>query len=487
MPSRGTPNMNVGGPADPSELTDQYGVFVSPNGQPHTDGNHARPALTIQDGIDLAKRVGKRVYVCVGTFHEQITVADSISIVGGLDCTNNEWSVGKPSSRTRIEAPSSPAIIATNINSPTRLEGLDVVAPDATKPSASSIALVADHAATLTIASSKLSAGNAAKGDDGTDGIQLSNAATVNGGAGWDDVNCTAGAGCYHESFRPSFWRASPRAPYGENVCVGGAGFVGEAGGYGGSGGLYQIERLADGITIRPAYYLDNIGYNAENGDHGRTSAAGNDGSDGANAPSEIAISAAGFTAVSGTAGKNGSPGSGGRGGDGLSSTTNDQHIGDIWTGWSGAGGGAGGCPGLAGGEGKGGGASIAATLVESPVTFDAVELLSKSGGAGGLGAFGSAPLAGGAAGVNTQPSLIPTRSGLPGGRGGAAGISGNGAQGPSLGIAYAGTKPSVSADTKITVGAGAATIPARSRTTLGVTKTVPASPAGIAKDILAL
>ncbi|MDB5213575.1 MAG: virulence associated protein, partial [Myxococcaceae bacterium] len=471
---------------DPSELTDQYGVFVSPNGQPHTDGNHVRPALTIQDGIDLAKRVGKRVYVCAGTFHEQITIADSISIIGGLDCTNNDWTVGKPGSRTRIEAPSSPAVTATKITSPTRLEGLDIVAPDAHSPSGSSIALLADHAGALTVASSKLTAGNAAKGDDGKDGIQLANAPTVHGGPGWDDVNCTAGAGCNHNPIRIGLWLASPRAPHGENVCVGAAGFVGEAGGYGGSGGLYQIEQ-PDGIVSRPVYYLHMTQYGSEPGDHTRTSAAGSDGSDGANAPSDIALSAAGFTAVSGSAGKNGAPGSGGRGGDGFGSTTNDPLVGDVWTGWSGAGGGAGGCPGLAGGEGKGGGASIAAVLVESPVSFDAVELLSNRGGAGGLGAFGSAPTTGGAPGYNTQPSLLPMRNGQPGGRGGLAGASGNGANGPSLGIAYVGTKPVVSADTKVTPGDGGAAIPARSRTTLGITKTIPASPAGISKDIVGL
>jgi hypothetical protein len=105
-------------------------------------------------------------------------------------------------------------------------------------------------------------------------------------------------------------------------------------------------------------------------------------------------------------------------------------------------------------------------------------------GGGGGLGAFGSAPTDGGPQGPNVYFTLT---SGQPGGRGGLAGFGGNGANGPSLGIAYVGTKPVVSADTKLTPGAGAAIIPARSRTTLGITKTVPASPAGIAQDILAL
>jgi hypothetical protein len=475
----------VGGPADPSELTDQFGVFVSPSGQPHTDGHHERPAASIQDGIDLAKRVGKRVYVCAGTFHEQITIADSISIIGGLDCTNNEWSLGKPGARTRIEAPKSTAITATNITSPTRLEGFDVVAPDATTPSGSSITLIADHAGALTIATSKLTAGSAAKGDDGKDGIQLADATTANGNAGGDEINCTAGGGCKHDSFRTTWWARPPRGQQGENVCVGAPGFVGQSGGYGGIGGLYVV--IPAGTVTSTRLYVDNGSFDVEPGDHTRSSVPGTNGADGMGAQVSITISAAGFTAANGTPGKDGSPGSGGSGGDGYFSGLTNAHLGDVWAGWTGAGGGAGGCPGLAGGEGKGGGASIAAALIESPLSFEAVELVANRGGAGGLGSFGSAPTIGGAAGINTTPALIPSRSAQPGGRGGAAGISGNGANGPSLGIAYSGTKPNVSADTKVTVGAPGALIPARSRTTLGVTKVIPASSAGIAKDVLGL
>lgn len=472
---------SVGGDAITGELTDALGVFVAPGGQHAASGTHDHPLASIQDAIDLAKTVGKRVYVCTGDFHEAITVADSISIIGGLDCTENVWHVG--AAHSRIDSPTSPAIRATNITSPTRLENLDVFAPNATAPSGSSIGLIADHAGALTIASSKITAGNGAKGDDGTDGIQLANAPTANGSAGWDMRSCTAG-GCNHDGLRPTFWARPPRGQQGENVCVGAPGFVGASGGFGGNGGLYQVE--LSGPTTIVNYYLDNSVYKFELGDHTHTSAPGVDGTDGASASSTPSISKDGFAPANGTAGKDGAPGSGGAGGDGFSSTTGDQHVGDVWTGWSGAGGGAGGCPGLAGTAGQGGGASIAAVLIDSAITFDAAELVSSKGGAGGLGSFGSAPTAGGAPGVNTKPSEIPSRSAQPGGHGGAAGVSGNGANGPSVGIAYSGAKPTVSADTKVTPGAAAPAIEARSRTTLAGTKTIPAAPAGTSKDILA-
>ena len=392
------------------------------------------------------------------------------------------WHVG--AAHSRVDSPTNPAIRAFDITTATRIEGLDVFAPDANAPSGSSIGLIADHAAALTVASSKITAGNAAKGADGADGPQLVNAPTVNGSAGWDQRNCTAGGGCNHDGLRPTFWALPPRGQHGENVCVGAPGFVGEPGGFGGSGGLYEIDLV--GTQSLPELYQGRTTYMFENGEHARTSAAGTDGLDGTSAPSTFAISRAGFVSASGIAGKNGTPGFGGRGGDGYGSNTSDPRVGDVWTGWTGAGGGAGGCPGLAGTAGQGGGASIAAVLVDSALTFDGAELVAGKGGTGGLGSFGSAPTAGGAPGANSN-SAIPTRSGQPGGRGGAAGISGNGASGPSLGIAYTGTKPVISASTKVTQGAAAPAIDARSRTTLGVSKTIPATPAGIAKDILAL
>ena len=161
----------VNGTPDTSDINETLGVFVAPKGKADGAGTRAWPLGSIQAGIDMGKRVGKRVYVCAGTFPESLVIADSISIIGGLDCTTPEWRIGP--TKTRIEAPVTPAVVATNISTPTRLEGLDIVAADATEPSGSSTGLLAKEASGLTIVSSRIEAGNGAKGADGTDGIQL--------------------------------------------------------------------------------------------------------------------------------------------------------------------------------------------------------------------------------------------------------------------------------------------------------------------------
>lgn len=169
----------VGGPAASNELTEAFGVFVATSGSDTGDGTRASPLARIQPAIDLAKKLGKRVYVCSGAYQEALVLADSVSIIGGLSCVTSNWKTG--AAPTRVESPTSPAILAKDIASPTRIEGLDVSAPNATEPSGSSIGLLADHAGALVIASSKITAGDATKGDDGTEGLALTNAATANG------------------------------------------------------------------------------------------------------------------------------------------------------------------------------------------------------------------------------------------------------------------------------------------------------------------
>ena|GEM_PF-840523 len=475
----------VGGPATTNELTDELGVFVALSGQPNAEGTHARPLSTIQAGIDLAKRVGKRVYVCNGTFHEAITLADSISVIGALDCTAFEWRTGAP--RTRIESPSSPAVTAVNITSATRVEGFDITSPNADQPSASSIGLLATHASGLVIATTSIASGKGMNGDDGTDGIQLANSATANGTLASTAAACVNPTTCAF-AFGTGWLRPLPAAG-GTNACVGAAGHAAHSGGVGGSGGVWEPLNDVSGFHFHPYKQGTYPNNGSDLGDASPTSARGAAGNDGTNAPALGTITSdAGYTPAAGTVGADGAPGLGGAGGAGRTPepdyNPNTSAVSGVWRGFGGAGGGAGGCPGLAGSAGKGGGASIAALLIDGKVTFDNAELRSRDGGTAGRGAFGSAPTAGGLRGGNVYYSFM---NGKDGGAGGAAGISGNGSSGPSIGIAYFGAAPQVLATSKVFPGTGGAAIAARSRNTLGATKTIPATPAGLSKDVLAL
>ena len=182
-----------------------------------------------------------------------------------------------------------------------------------------------------------------------------------------------------------------------------------------------------------------------------------------------------GYVPGDGTPGTDGDVGTGGAGGNGQPPprtlyTGVGRHYGT-----SGPGGGAGGCPGLAGTAGKGGGASFGAALVRSPVRFDTVVVESANGGAGGRGAIGSNATLGSKGGNDNVFTADETKS-YPGGAGGYAGISGSGAGGPSIAIAYQGLAP-IQSQTTTRFGIGGAGVDA---VTQGG-RMLPASPAGAA------
>ena len=117
----------VNGTPGPGEFIESFGVFSTPGGTAGAPGTRKQPLASIQAGIDLGKSLGKRVYVCGGTFHESLVIADSIAIIGGLDCSGEAWLPGK--TRTRVEGPASPAALAKGIVSTTRIENLELIAP----------------------------------------------------------------------------------------------------------------------------------------------------------------------------------------------------------------------------------------------------------------------------------------------------------------------------------------------------------------------
>ena len=381
---------------DVSEINETLGVFVALTGRPENTGTREQPLKTIQAGIDLGKKTGKRVYVCSGTFPESLTLADSISIIGGLDCTKSEWKTG--GARTRIEAPSSPAVEAKNLASPTRLEGLDIAGRNATEAGGSSIGLFSVESAGLVIVGSHIEAGKGATGADGVEGVQLVQTGTLNGVNGRDQTDACFGVACGKLAFNAT--------PGGSSICTGAANQNGESGGAGGSGGLYEYN--ASNVWVP---YLSQPALAPEVRTNGVVSAAGTNGT---SATAATALSAEGFAPANGVAGGHGAPGRGGRGGSGIQVTKSNPDLFEgrnpIWFGRSGAGAGAGGCPGLAGTPGGGGGASIAVLVIGAPITIEKSELLAHDGGAGGRGTFGSSPTKGGNPGINY--SNIPLGAG---------------------------------------------------------------------------
>ncbi len=476
----GAPPPAVGTP-DTTELTETFGVFVTPTGTADGDGTRQHPFATIAAGIERVKDLKLRVYVCGGTYKEAISLVNAVSVIGSLSCDGGMWKTG--GARTILAAPTSPAVRAKDIGNVTRFDGLDVLAPAGTADSPSSIALIAENASALTIANAKLIAAKAFDGIDGTAAIQLTAGTTLNGHA-----SLPFSSSLPNPLVGP---RANPGQVGGVGSCVGAPGHDGENGKTGGDGAAEICTKITH-LNGAPTSYWWEIAYNAnvpQNRSDGvpGTGAPGANGSDGASASKIGAFTLDGYSPLDGIAGADGIPGYGGRGGNGAPTHVGvdcgQANEGSVIDDASGAGGGAGGCPGLAGKAGTGGGASIAALVFNSAgLSLTATELVAAEGGNGGKGAFPSAPSAGGNPGTPEGGTTLATA----GGAGGRAGFSGNGAGGPSVALAHTGGEIVVAPDTHLTAGAAGAGVPERSMVVSGVTVTIPASVPGPAMPILA-
>ncbi len=453
-------------PTKPNEITEQFGVFVSPSGQSNASGTRTAPLASIEAAIERAKNENKKkVFVCEGSYAETLTLADGVSIEGRLDCSAPDWKLDE-TKHVDLAAPSSPAIRATNITSATRIDGFRVASPDATTPSGSSIAVLAVDSNGLTFANGMITAGNGMKGDDGVEGEQLRQESTASEARGaseaiaacfWFGVRCTNA----NKWSRPGASGSSARC-----LGVDGREVSRSRGGTGASTGAYYRVSFHDAWVMVIAPVPQEPG-----------SGTGADGGNGANGL-EGSLSEQGYRPGDGTRGSSGEVG---RGGDGAAVVgPNGFALGaDYWWGRLGGGGGAGGCQGLAGTPGKGGGASIGVLALRSPIQIVDAVVTSASGGQGGAGTLGSDPTPG----LSTGETQGVAGNAMNGSRGGVPGVSGHGAGGPSFAVAHSGASP-ILTGTRASVGAGGEAAAEQRKVVLGVERVLPAGTKGEALDL---
>ena len=341
------------------------------------------------------------MYACAETYAEQIHFQNGTSVFGYFVCSMG-WAVG--TAHAVVKAPASPVAVASNVSSATRVEAVDLVAPDMTSGSQSSIALIASGSSGLTFVNAKVHAGTGGTGSSGSTAIQLTDSGSAKNGT-------STIADGVATNFTFALLSSGGQAG-GTNVCTGATGYNPGPGGSGGSGGVFQsiydTENLvwnwvADGagaVAGNPTSATAQTAGGGGVGVAGATGVSGAYGTDGVSGAAFGVLTATGYAAADGTGGTDAQPGQGGGGAGGYRLTSTDYapatHQSAYGWGEPGAGGGAGGCPGLAGTPGKGGGASIAVVALQSALTFDNVIIESSAGGAGGTGGLASTPTKGG-------------------------------------------------------------------------------------------
>lgn len=455
------------------------GIFVSASrGDDAAAGTEDQPVKTLSKAIALAGERQLRVLACAETYPEVLVLRDGVSIYADLDCNAKPWA-RKEGARSTLQAPSSPALVAKNIAKATRVEALDVLAPSASDaPDASSIAVLLVDSKNLTLAKATITAGDALGGTDGVDAPPSAQSATgdADGRGASGQIRCSDGT--FSTFTVPcNQVKVNTGALGGSRTCA--VGPQPGPGGKGGDGRVYNNRVPVNDPGVFVGDGLDEAGKpsvaNAQTarggvngGAAGTAGANGANGADGANGA--WSFTANGFVRGNGSAGQIGAAGQGGGGAsgreewctngvDGCAAPPADAQK-PVALASNGAGGGAGGCAGVPGTAGTGGGASVALLAWKSPITLEKVKLASGTGGRAGAGTLGLAGQPGGNGGAFSAQTF----GGGPGGRGGHPGLSGHGAPGPSVALAYTDGQSPIRIDLELVPGRGGEGQPALTR-----------------------
>lgn len=431
---------------NPITLNDNCAVFVSPTGDDvGGTGIQANPLRTLSTAI--AKAVENKrsfIFACSGAFDdESLELPAGISLIGGFQaCDTSHWTWSEGNERSSFKSP--PNMIALRIigEEPNHIESFRIQAGAAADPGASSIAVIAQPNAVLSVRNSELIAKDGADGTAGenapadqpltpdpdmtNEGLDACANATQNNG------------GFQHANLCPTLSGPDTASSIGG---AGGDGF--EAIGENGQAGLPNSPLSGTGGTGGAVCASGGAGKNGADGMPGTPGSA-------ANTTGMLSISK-GWIGTNGGDGDYGLPGQGGGGGAGQKGMMG-------CAGASGGAGGAGGCGGAPGKGGGAGGSSIALLSIDAKVTIDNVALSAGNGGKGGRGGDGQAGGVGAAGAAGGGSAIINLEKGCKGGgggEGGAGGPGGGGAGGHSLGIAYKGTAPVALTKTIMTAQGG--------------------------------
>jgi len=390
-------------PPDPKCLDDSTTLFVSPTGSDANPGTKAAPLGTIGAAVKAATTEKKRAYICEGAYAENILIAKSIALIGGINCS---WS-GK-GARPKIVPAKGVAITVTKATTASLTELSIAANADPQVKSDSAVAVFISESQSILLKNVDITAGPGMDGKPSTNGIDSPNYSGAIAPRGVDTSDATA---------------ADPP------VCGTCADTNFSAGGKGAP---------APGLPL-PGSAKPPVGVNNAGGTTGPNCNDGKDGDNGLPAAAAKgaakpgSLTAQKWEPSAGENGGNGNPGQGG-GGAGSNATL------------GGGSGGCGGCGGTGGSGGGSGGSSFAVLSFGSSVTIEDSTLTSGSGGKGFAGGNGQDGQVRGGAGNGVCTAGR-------GGHGAGGGGGGGGGGGHSVTVGYTGTPPNTTRTTMTTTG----------------------------------
>ena len=476
---------------DPDD--DDAFIYVRTTGNDGDPGTLIRPKRTIQAAIAAGLSTGKDVLVAIGVYDGGLQVVGGVSVFGGYRTDFRERDPGlfPVVIEKRGGTPGVPVLTCTGVSAATEIDGFEIRGTDALVAGAGATAVYLDECGDSVMLRNLLvvagRAADGARGESASDRVGdlgFGSLAELDGRDGTAGLPGTAAGTCTLISAGSGGVKACPAGDVsggdgGDGDCPELSCTNGVPCGNSGCtdfmvGGVCDFDAMLDAAIPNPAP-SDGAGaapgtagaltYDAPTnrgvcsfcddnptlqrvGVDGTDGMAGVDGSGGAGCSAGLDFDVVDGV-ITGDFGGEGTPGTDGSGGGGGSPGAGYAVIGGTFgvcadrSGGSGGGGGSGGCgaPGAAGGSGGGGSIGIAVRLrtgTSSGPVFDAVRVVTASGGRGGNGGVGSSGGAAGGGGNGGSASFWCARNGGrggDGGRGGAGGGGGGGCGGGSHGV----------------------------------------------------
>ena len=125
-------------------VDDAFGIFAALAGSDANPGSKSAPVQSIGHAMDLAKAAAKRVYVCAGSYPEQLVVGssrDGVNVYGALDCAT--WTYSAANKVVVAPAQSGYALEIEGLQTGVTFEDIECDAQSATNGGESSIAVFA--------------------------------------------------------------------------------------------------------------------------------------------------------------------------------------------------------------------------------------------------------------------------------------------------------------------------------------------------------
>lgn len=394
-------------PMAPECVTNDSALFVSKNAAPGGDGTIAKPFATISAALGKVTAEKKRVYVCEGTYDEQVSIGGvPATLIGGLAC-DFRTPAGKP----RIKPVNGVVLGIAKVGGASVIDVIVEASSDANAPGSSAVGIFITESTDILVRGVDIVAGAGQPGVDGADASPTANHPNVqapvgvtggNGGAAGIANTCTA---CVDGT---------------KSIAGNGGGYSPSANPTNGDAMPKVLNQVANGGSSGPTC---GVGTPGLPGNAGAKASGGT-------VPGTLAAKSWNDRSKTAVDGKNGGPGQGGGGGGVLTSGSGG--------GGSGA---CGGCGGKGGGAGTDGGSSIGVLVYQSTkVVVEKSTITTATGGKGGNGGDGQkgqeAPADGALGGGGGACK------GGAGGHGAGGGGGGGGVGGYSVPVAYLGAAP---------------------------------------------